>query len=51
MESMEALDMMLANEGNVPTCVRTQGESVVDLVWITADLREKVQGWRVMDEE
>lgn len=49
-ELMAALDMRLINNCDVPTCVRPQGSSVVDLVWTTAGLRDRIRAWRVLDE-
>lgn len=50
-ELMDTLDMRLVNIGAVPTCVRPQGSSVVDLVWTSAGLREHIKAWRVLTEE
>lgn len=46
--------MKLVNQGNIPTCVRPQDTSVVDLTWTTSGLVERVKNWRVLhnpDEE
>ncbi|XP_011859358.1 PREDICTED: uncharacterized protein LOC105556855, partial [Vollenhovia emeryi] len=50
----EALDewaaehgLVLRNEGRTPTCVRTQGESIVDLTWATPSAARLITGWRV----
>lgn len=42
--------MNLLNKGKEPTCVRSQGVSVVDLTWASDRLYSKVQDWHVMDE-
>lgn len=42
------LDLRILNIGNVPTCVRLQGSSVVDLTWCTPRLVNKMSKWRVM---
>lgn len=44
------LDLRLLNRGVVSTCVRWQGESVVDLSWATPSALSIVSGWRVADE-
>ncbi|KAF9824062.1 hypothetical protein SFRURICE_020328 [Spodoptera frugiperda] len=36
--------------GSVPTCVRWQGESVVDLSWATASACRMVANWRVAED-
>lgn len=41
-------DLRLLNSGNVPTCTRWQGESIVDLTWISPSMVNMVYGWRVM---
>ncbi|XP_011876537.1 PREDICTED: uncharacterized protein LOC105566817 [Vollenhovia emeryi] len=50
----EALDewaamhgLVLVNEGQTSTCVRTQGESIVDLTWATPSAARLITGWRV----
>jgi hypothetical protein len=44
------LDLRLLNRGSVPTCVRWQGESIVDLSWATPSALAMVSGWRVAEE-
>lgn len=44
------LDLRLLNQGSVSTCVRWQGESVVDLSWATPSAAQLVSGWRVAEE-
>ncbi|XP_072938884.1 uncharacterized protein [Epargyreus clarus] len=43
------LDLRLLNRGSVSTCVRWQGESIVDLSWATASAKRLVTGWRVAE--
>lgn len=50
-ELMSTMDMRLINHGNTPTCVRPQGSSVVDLVWTSVGLQERIRAWRVLEEE
>lgn len=44
------LDMRLVNTGNVPTCVRWQGSSVIDLTWVSPGLLNRVGNWRVRND-
>lgn len=43
-------DLVLLNRGNTATCVRTRGESVVDLTWASPPIARRVREWRVMTE-
>lgn len=43
-------DLQLLNRGSVSTCVRWQGESIVDLSWATTAATQLVCGWRVAEE-
>lgn len=43
------LDLRLANVGNCPTCVRSQGSSIIDLTWVSPGLLRGVREWRVQD--
>lgn len=43
-------DLRLLNVGNNPTCVRHNGDSVVDLSCSTADIHYCISGWQVLDE-
>lgn len=45
------LDLRLLNEGAVDTCVRSQGSSIVDTTWSTADISFKIHNWRVEEDE
>ncbi|XP_049880311.1 uncharacterized protein LOC126376807 [Pectinophora gossypiella] len=49
-EWADGLDLRLLNQGSVSTCVRWQGESVVDLSWATPAAARLVSGWRVAEE-
>lgn len=42
-----ASDLVLLNKGRVATCVRTQGESIIDLTWATPPAARMVKGWKV----
>nr|XP_034195161.1 uncharacterized protein LOC117611331 [Osmia lignaria] len=44
------LGLLLLNEGSVSTCVRAQGESIVDLSFATPPAARMVQRWRVVEE-
>lgn len=51
LEFMLGLDLRVANVGNVPTCVRTQGTSVVDTTWVSPSLIGLISNWRVGKDE
>lgn len=40
-------DLYLINEGKIPTCIRPQGTSIVDLSWSTVGLKARITDWRV----
>jgi len=42
-------DLRIVNSGAVPTCVRPQGASIIDLTWVTPDIINKILGWEVLD--
>ena len=44
------LDLRLLNEGSKSTCVRWQGESIVDLTWASPSAARRVKNWRVAEE-
>lgn len=44
-----ATGLSLLNQGSVSTCVRLQGESIVDLSFATPAVAARVSGWRVLD--
>lgn len=50
LEWAAALDLRLLNHGSASTCVRWQGESVIDLSWATLPAERMVVGWRVAEE-
>ena len=50
LEWAAGLDLCLLNQGSVSTCVRWQGESIVDLTWATPSAVHMVSGWRVAEE-
>ncbi|XP_032690640.1 uncharacterized protein LOC116853617 [Odontomachus brunneus] len=39
----------LLNEGSVSTCMRPQGESIIDLTWVNVPAVRAVGGWRVAE--
>lgn len=43
-----ALGLHCVNQGAESTCVRPQGESVVDLTWASPQAARLVKGWRVL---
>lgn len=43
-------DLRILNVGAAPTCIRTQGSSVIDLTWASSDLLQLVGGWRVKED-
>jgi len=45
-----SLGLTLLNEGTVATCVRPQGESIIDLTWASPAALRMVGGWRVAAE-
>ncbi|XP_053989821.1 uncharacterized protein LOC128882262 [Hylaeus volcanicus] len=50
LEWAASADLRLLNRGSVNTCVRWQGESIVDLSWATPAASRLVSGWRVVEE-
>lgn len=42
-------DLRLLNVGEVYTCVRPQGCSVIDLTWASPSLPERVENWSVLE--
>lgn len=44
------LDLILLNKGTTATCVRTQGESIIDLTWVSLSASRMIKSWRVMTE-
>lgn len=45
-----SVDLRLLNNGAMSTCVRWQGESIVDLSWATSSAIRMVSGWRVAED-
>lgn len=45
-----ATGVTLLNTGSVPTCVRPQGQSIVDLTFASPAVARRVTGWRVCEE-
>ena len=43
-------DLLLLNTGSTSTCVRWQGESIVDLSWASRSATRRLNSWRVADE-
>ncbi|KAL0811825.1 hypothetical protein ABMA28_009253 [Loxostege sticticalis] len=48
LEWASAAGLVLLNRGTVPTCVRPQGESIVDLTFASPSLAAKISGWQVL---
>ena len=44
-----SLDLRLLNSGDTNTCVRWQGESIVDLSWASPILAQQVSMWEVLE--
>jgi len=42
------LDLNIVNVGSTPTCVRTNGSSIVDLTWASGDILGFLSEWRVL---
>ncbi|XP_041989124.1 uncharacterized protein LOC121740461 [Aricia agestis] len=42
--------LVVANRGAVSTCVRWQGESIVDLTLVSPSIARRMSGWRVLEE-
>jgi len=45
------LDLVLINNGVVSTCVRSNGESIIDLTWSSAGVCGLLSDWRVLSDE
>ncbi|XP_025265399.1 uncharacterized protein LOC112639325 [Camponotus floridanus] len=43
--------LTLVNTGTQPTCIRSQGSSIVDLTWTSATLSSKISDWTILDQE
>ena len=44
------LDLQLINKGRQSTCVRWQGESIVNLTWASPSAARKIRSWKVLVE-
>ncbi|XP_024882910.1 uncharacterized protein LOC112461763 [Temnothorax curvispinosus] len=44
------LDLVIVNSGQVQTCVRRQGGSIIDLTWASPPVARRIEGWRVAEE-
>jgi len=44
------LDLRIINVGNEPTCVRSNGTSIIDLTWSSANNCRLFSNWRVLSE-
>lgn len=44
------LNLCLANTGDVPTCVRAQGSSIIDLTWASPSIIHDICNWRVRED-
>lgn len=49
-EWLTSSGLVLANRGSASTCVRRQGESIVDLTFVSATIARRVNNWRVLEE-
>jgi len=45
-----SLGLMCLNTGTESTCVRPQGESIIDITWASPPAAARVRGWRVATE-
>ncbi|EFN62146.1 hypothetical protein EAG_13724, partial [Camponotus floridanus] len=50
-EMAHMLNLRLINEGNIATCVRPQGSSIIDITWSTVDISSRIQNWRVEEDD
>jgi hypothetical protein len=44
-------NLQSVNEGNTPTFVSANGETIIDVTFTTADIANKISNWHVSDEE
>lgn len=51
MDLTNRFDLRLLNVGNVPTCIRAQGTSVVDTSWSSPGLVVRIMDWQVLNME
>ncbi|KMQ81570.1 reverse transcriptase [Lasius niger] len=45
-----ANDLRIANVGSVPTCVRPQGSSIIDLTWVSPRAIGLLNDWTVRED-
>lgn len=45
-----ANELTIANVGNVPTCVREQGESHIDITWVSTNYIHYIHDWKVRED-
>jgi len=45
------LDLRLINTDAKPTCVRTNGSSIIDLTWSSPDICSQITDWWVLSDE
>ncbi|XP_032690720.1 uncharacterized protein LOC116853670 [Odontomachus brunneus] len=43
------MGLRILNEGSVSTCVRPQGESIIDLTWVNGPAARAAGGWKVVE--
>lgn len=48
---MEIINLTLINNGETPTCVRKQGNSIIDLTWATPQIANRIENWKVEGNE
>lgn len=51
LEWSEENNLIVVNEGDLPTCIRPQGVSWIDLTWATPMVARRIRGWKVETEE
>lgn len=44
-------ELRLLNDGFLPTCVRHQGSSIIDLTWVSPSLVNQIIDWSVLEDE
>ncbi|OWR48346.1 reverse transcrpitase [Danaus plexippus plexippus] len=47
---MASTDLVPSNRGSVSTCVRQQGESIVDLTLVSSSAAHRIVNWRVQED-
>lgn len=45
------LELRLVNVGDIPTCVRHNGTSIIDLTWASPNLVTRIKDWQVLSEK